>query len=92
MNKAEKKVPILPESNEERFDAIIKATERSRAIVKAVEELQCVADLNEFRSTLEEVLIEWIRKTDSKKRKIDSVFCMFRELNYFFTDLEMIED
>ena len=79
-------------SNEAKFDAIINEEEKKRAILKVVNELMGYLDPSDISSILDDVLIEWIRKTQSDKSKIESVFCAFRYLNYFLNDLEMVKD
>jgi hypothetical protein len=83
---------IIEKSNEEKFDAIIKATEKSRAIVKAVDELLGVVDPNRLVSALDDVLIDWLSSTGADKEYREMIYSYFFAIKIFLNDLEMIED
>lgn len=65
------------------------AEEKNQAILKAVDELQCYADPDVFRSALDDVLLDWLSSTEADKDYRGRIYAIFTELKECLTSIEM---
>jgi hypothetical protein len=64
---------------------------KESALLMAVDELQTIADPQIFKSTLNEVLIDWLSSTDRDKDYRGRVLAIFGSLTNFLNDIETAE-